>query len=316
MTVAEKTEKRSIGDYPEILTNKNWQKMKGAIAKMAGETGVGKAMDAVEAAWKRVPWALFDPEKAWAGVGVKKLDDYYDAFKKAKDRFPEVEKVRKALFDLEKLAEKTAADWAKNKLIPKASAEHAKKVAAEASRLATELKSLDQVFIEAKRKYLYDNVVWSILGGKRKLDHQEEEGKGSLEKMKQFLKEIDIFEKSPTAATLLKLFSGDSNARGVTTFCKFWDQAIRAIFGKIATSIYKGEMTKEYLPYFSDYGANRDSNAWRKMLEDEAKVRGSVEATLLYRAQELAKAKPKLQEIIKYAEALAKAAKEEMAKVP
>ncbi|MGH7042784.1 MAG: hypothetical protein ACREFY_11705 [Acetobacteraceae bacterium] len=43
-------------DYPKILTKANWDKKKSLLAKAAGETGVGAAMDTAQAAYDAVDW--------------------------------------------------------------------------------------------------------------------------------------------------------------------------------------------------------------------------------------------------------------------
>lgn len=50
--------------YPAILTKKDWLKKKGTIAKMAGKTGVGQAMDALEKSYKKINWKIFNPVDA------------------------------------------------------------------------------------------------------------------------------------------------------------------------------------------------------------------------------------------------------------
>lgn len=51
-------------DFPEILTNRHWQKNKGLLAKAAGETGVGSQMDKVQVAFKAVDWKKFDARRS------------------------------------------------------------------------------------------------------------------------------------------------------------------------------------------------------------------------------------------------------------
>ena len=45
--------------YPAVLTKANWDKNKGAVAKMAGATGVGDALAKLETAYKAVDWRKF-----------------------------------------------------------------------------------------------------------------------------------------------------------------------------------------------------------------------------------------------------------------
>jgi hypothetical protein len=46
-----------IVDYPKILTNDDWQKKKGKIAKIAGETGIGALMKKFEAEHKKADFS-------------------------------------------------------------------------------------------------------------------------------------------------------------------------------------------------------------------------------------------------------------------
>lgn len=49
--------------YPAVLTKANWDKKKGTIAKMAGATGVGAALDALKKAYDAVAWDKFEISK-------------------------------------------------------------------------------------------------------------------------------------------------------------------------------------------------------------------------------------------------------------
>ena len=46
--------------YPELITKQAWDRKKGVLAKVAGETGVGEAAARTQAAFK---WELFDVSK-------------------------------------------------------------------------------------------------------------------------------------------------------------------------------------------------------------------------------------------------------------
>ena len=46
--------------WPVTLTDKDWQKKKGNISKLAGETGIGDAMDDAEKAFDKIDWKKFD----------------------------------------------------------------------------------------------------------------------------------------------------------------------------------------------------------------------------------------------------------------
>src|SRR5260221_5633672 len=47
-----------------ILTETEWNKNKGAIAKLAGETGIGALMKQVKKDYDAVHWGFFDVQRA------------------------------------------------------------------------------------------------------------------------------------------------------------------------------------------------------------------------------------------------------------
>src|SRR5438132_6741020 len=54
-----KLEQTGLDDYPKLnplLTNAAWQKNKGTYAKMAGTTGLGSALQAMNTAYEKVDW--------------------------------------------------------------------------------------------------------------------------------------------------------------------------------------------------------------------------------------------------------------------
>src|SRR4029079_1154109 len=64
-------------DYPQILTPKDWEKKKGAVAKLAlGRTDIGAECDKLMKAYAKVPWTQFDLREqigkklgSWGGEG-------------------------------------------------------------------------------------------------------------------------------------------------------------------------------------------------------------------------------------------------------
>jgi hypothetical protein len=85
---------REYPQYPEILTQKNWDSKKGKIAKMAGTTGMG--------------------DQGARAVDVKKNKDDAIAFIKGGP----IKNLHEELKNLRDLAKKTAERFKKNKLIP------------------------------------------------------------------------------------------------------------------------------------------------------------------------------------------------------
>jgi hypothetical protein len=136
--------------YPAMLTDKDWQKHKGVIAKMAGETGIGAQMDKTETAWKKIAWAKFDAAKIWADMNPKKVEDYDKKLEEAKKEHAKLDPVKKELWALRDLATKVTEGWKANKLIPKSSREHVEKIASTADSLALQLKDILGEFATVK----------------------------------------------------------------------------------------------------------------------------------------------------------------------
>jgi hypothetical protein len=131
--------------WPAILTDRDWQKKKGNIAKVAGKTGIGAAMTAAEKAFARIDWLKFDarhmlPQDRDAPK-IKAAKANCGALYKST-----VEPARVKLKDLRDVATKQAADWKKNKLIPAATVKHLETIAKTADTLWITLKSNSQVF--------------------------------------------------------------------------------------------------------------------------------------------------------------------------
>lgn len=145
-----------ITTLPAVLTAADWNKKKGTIAKMAGETGIGAALTKLDAAWKRIAWDDLDPNKASYKLGgkvtVQGLQTLLPAAKKAA---PTVEPARKELVAVRNLAESVAATWKKNPVIPSSSRKHLEDMAKQADQLFVALKSIDndwKVFADGIRK--------------------------------------------------------------------------------------------------------------------------------------------------------------------
>ncbi len=127
---------------PPVLTEASWNKNKGTIAKMAGETGIGAQMKKVDTAYNKIVWAKFDA--AAIGKTATSAQDVDDAVDAAKKHFTAVvEPLRTELRKLGDLATETEKKFAKNKLIPKSSTQHVGTIAKTAKDFAVELKSFD-----------------------------------------------------------------------------------------------------------------------------------------------------------------------------
>lgn len=133
--------------YPKILTNKDWQKQKGKIAKMSGKTGIGAQMKELKAKYKAVDWKEMDALNALQGK--ERTLENLEKFKKSSKAYyqKKVLPVRKEALALSRLADKVAAKWKKSKKVPKSSRKHVEKVGAAALNFATAMKSVPDTLI-------------------------------------------------------------------------------------------------------------------------------------------------------------------------
>ena len=125
---------------PVILTDANWQKQKGILAKAHGETGIGELMKKLAAAFNNVDWPLFDtssispadltPEK------IRKLGE--QAFKEY--RVGIAGKTRDAALALSRQAHSVTTEWEKSSTIPASSRKHVKTIETEALNFATAMR--------------------------------------------------------------------------------------------------------------------------------------------------------------------------------
>lgn len=128
-------------EWPEVLTNTNWQKKKGALAKMAGKTDIGATMTAAKAEFDKIDWTKL--EAAQMPVPDRKsIPKIQEAKKAAMAHVTQVieGKVRPKVKEIKELAADAQTEWAKSKLIPKASADHAKLVSTKADQYWIALK--------------------------------------------------------------------------------------------------------------------------------------------------------------------------------
>ena len=225
--------------WPEILTNRNWQKKKGALAKMGGETGVGDAMDEAEAAFKQVEWDQFDARSA-----IPFPADRHDnklILKKQQDAKKlynsKVEPLRKKVKEIKDVAEKCAADWKKNKLIPSASTKHAQAVADAADHFGIALKGNSSNMEDASKSF--DDMV-------------ESNNRIAAEEKKKLAATIKLLETAIAeyARDLTKV-GWDSGKTSIHQRCRSMCNAIRAI----------PELSDEYWTTWQPFGNFYHKNA-------------------------------------------------------
>lgn len=135
----------AVPKYPDILKESDWNKNKGNLAKLAGETGVGAQMKVVAAKFADVDWGLFDVRTALKGGAT--ADKAKQALVLAQGAYDK--KVKPLITEIDKLAKK--ADEAQKKFkasktIPKSSAEHAAKVVTAAKLFSAQAKAVNGEF--------------------------------------------------------------------------------------------------------------------------------------------------------------------------
>jgi hypothetical protein len=129
--------------YQPILTDGDWQRQKGIVAKVVkGETGIGAALIKLKAAYDKVPWQYFDPTYAGPMPKPRTRPELETRLKEAKAKGNLLEEFRKLCFTTRDLCKKVADDWKKNIVVPKSSREHVEKICKELENLALNTKSI------------------------------------------------------------------------------------------------------------------------------------------------------------------------------
>ena len=144
----------AVKTIPVILTQADWNRKKGVFAKMAGETGIGAAMKAVDDEWKKVDWEALDPNSAYAKSGKLRIPtNHAQLTEAARGERGKVEAVRTKLKTLRDLAKVTETKFKASKVIPSSSRVHVGSIAVAADHLFIELKSIDVIW-ETERKQI------------------------------------------------------------------------------------------------------------------------------------------------------------------
>jgi hypothetical protein len=116
-------------EYPDILTQANWDKKKGVFAKIFGEkTGIGEAMKALKKAYDDVDWEKFKLANHLPQGKEATLEVLDKLKKEAIGQGAKIKALDEKARALERLAEEIHKKFKENKKIPAASTEHVKKV--------------------------------------------------------------------------------------------------------------------------------------------------------------------------------------------
>jgi hypothetical protein len=148
--------------YPPIMTPADWNKRKGVFAKMHGETGMGKALEACLKAYNGVTWANLEiGHMPGNQFSIKALD----AKKKAAlaELNGPVQALVKATNAVATLAAKVQGQFKASKTIPSSSTKHVGDIVSMAKLLAAGLsKPAIQGEIDADYKTEYET--WKAIG--------------------------------------------------------------------------------------------------------------------------------------------------------
>ena len=129
-----------VKTLPVILTEKDWTKKKGLIAKAAVKTGVTEAIKKFEIEFKKVKWVDLDPKTAVQNAAKKQNSDMLkQLWKDAQPEWKKVQTVANALLGVESSAKNAESKYKAAKIhIPDSSKKHALAVAAAAKKLSDE----------------------------------------------------------------------------------------------------------------------------------------------------------------------------------
>jgi hypothetical protein len=174
-------------DYPVELTRKSWDKKKSVLAKAAGRTGIGDAMDKAKAAYDAVDWktleALNHPPEA-RRFTLDGLAGTRDAA--LKEMIGGLAKFSQSLYAVRSLADLAAEKFQKDKTIPKSDVKTAQEIALMADRLGVAM-NRNSVFplIDANYKAykkMFDDIVANL---KKNIGTTVKKAKAAAQKISQ-----------------------------------------------------------------------------------------------------------------------------------
>ena len=265
-------------DFPAKLLRTYWDKKKPTLIK-ARKTGIGDALDSLKNLADKIKWEDFD------SMGTIKNADMHLAAWPAKFA-SKVKPVADEAAEVEKLLKKWSATFKKEKLTPKSAHELCDEIAGEAKDYYAQL--LDYEGTQALELLKQRKKAVEIVGKRIKPALTK-----AVDKLDGLIKDIVTFAKSPTSETFHGLFAKDSNARGYTTACKYWDQDMIE-FPEIRNECFDGKAMVTYYPCMEDYGAEWDKNKFEEKVNSKYKETG--EAVWRVHAVHLVKSVPTVKE--------------------
>ena len=285
-------------DYPTTLTNKEWQKAKGLIAKIVvGKTDVGASLTALETAFKKSDYAKdpteFDKlDPAEFKVFVKSLTVSLDKQEK---------ELSSKVADALKNASAAAGEMKGNSKVPASVTKYLSSMTAALGTFEKAIKAetpkiIDAVQSSFRKKLNGDTVVKALKDACAKLEI----------KWKALLGDIKAVEADPKIDTVEKVFAGDNNARGVATTAKFWDQLAVKQFPTTVAKIYTGKAISDYkeLPFMSQIADQKGGATLKALVQKSGQTEEKiVTASMLKFSSSVVKA----HELVNHMKALVKA---------
>ena len=262
-------------DYPAVLTNKEWQKSKGLIAKIVvGKTDVGANLTALETAFKKSDFAK-------AATPFDKSDPtefkvFIKSVKTGLDK--QAGEIGAKVTDAVKVASQAAGDMKGNSKVPASVTKYLSSMIAALGKFGDEIKAQPDKIVTSltddfKKKLAADPFYKALKDSCGKVET----------KWKALLGDIKLVEADPKIATVDKVFSGDNNARGITTAAKFWDQVLIKKFPTTAGEIYSGSAMNDYysLPGFPEIADQKGAVTLKALMEKSAMAEDRLVTTFM-----------------------------------
>ena len=227
-------------DYPQELTQAWWDKKKPVLAKVK-KTGIGEALKALKQLHDKIDWKDFVRSGTTLHID-KSLADLPKLCKQF------VEPVAKKAKEIEGLAKKWAADFTKDKLIPKGAAQAAAAVAEAAKKYVNAMDDFQGV--QAKELVALRKEEVASMAKKLKPIMT-----GALKHLDSLLVDIQTYARTPTKEKYFSIFSGNSSARYYLAACQGWDQLLIE-YPDVRDQCFKGKAEEVFAPGMADYGGS------------------------------------------------------------
>jgi hypothetical protein len=146
----------SVPTYPQILTNRDWQRHKGVLAKFFKRaTGVGDLLDKLDREWQRVDWQIFDPTLPGTRQLPRTSRELDERRRLANASRGVVQRIHDKADQLGKELRQlvTEQGWARSHLIPRSTRDHVERdMVRAAETLAVGLKSMNEAPFDVLQK--------------------------------------------------------------------------------------------------------------------------------------------------------------------